>query len=116
MDYRETIDYRTIDAVRKDLLRPEQLMVLFGNYDRLDKTAPAVPRTGVLVAKYASYAQRRWSSLGVGFYIYAQMSDDQVFALRNGPFKETAVPSWTLLKRRRNAAASVRTPQGLGIR
>lgn len=116
MDYRETIDYKTIDAVRKDLRRPEQLIVLFGNYDRLHKTAPAVPRKGVLVAKYASYAQRRWSSLGIGFYIYAQMSDDQVSALRGGPFKEEAVPSWKFLKRQQTDAASVRTPQGFGIR
>lgn len=116
MDYRETIDHKTIEAVRKDLRQPEHLIVLFGNYDRLYKTAPAVPRKGALVAKYASYAQRRWSSMGVGFYIYAQMSDDQVSALRGGPFKEDAVPSWTRLKRRQNAAASLQTPQGLGIR
>jgi hypothetical protein len=116
MDYRETIDYRTIDAVRKDLRRPEHLIVLFGNYDRIHKTGPAAPRKGVLVAKYASYAQRRWPSIGVGFYIYGQMSDDQVSALRGGPFKEDAVPSWTPLKRQQNAAASLRTPQGLGIR
>lgn len=94
MDYRETIDYHTIDAVRRDLHRPEGLIVLFGNYGRLNNAAPAVPRKGVLVAKYASYAQRRWPSSGVGFYIYGQMTDEQAAALRRGPFKEDALPAW----------------------
>jgi hypothetical protein len=94
MDYRETIDYKNIDAVRKDLHRPEGLIVLFGNYGRLNNAAPAVPRKGVLVAKYASYAQRRWPSSGVGFYIYGQMTDEQAAALRRGPFKEEALPVW----------------------
>lgn len=94
MDYRETIDYETINAVRKDLRRPERLIVLFGNYDRLSKTSPAVPRRGNLVAKYASYAQHQWPSSGVGFYIYGQMTDEQVAALRAGPFKYDAKPAW----------------------
>ncbi len=94
MDYRETIDYETINAVRKDLRRPERLIVLFGNYDRLSTTALVVPRKGTLVAKYASYAQHQWPSSGVGFYIYGQMTDEQAAALRAGPFKDDAIPSW----------------------
>lgn len=116
MDYRETIDYEIIDAVRKDLLRPEGLIVLFGNYGRLNNTAPAVPRKGVLVAKYASYAQRRWPSSGVGFYIYGQMTDEQAAALRGGPFKEEAVPAWKPAERQQKARSVVPTPQSLTIR
>lgn len=51
MDYRETIDYEIVNAVRKVLRRPGGLIVLFGNYDRLNNTAPAIPRKGILVAK-----------------------------------------------------------------
>jgi len=94
MDYRETIDYETIDAVRKDLRRPDRLIVLFGNYDRMNNAAPAIPRKGTLVAKYATYAQQHWPSSGIGFYIYGQMTAEQVSALRNGPFKEEALPIW----------------------
>ena len=116
MDYRETIDYATIDALRKDLRRPEGLIVLFGNYDRLNNTAPAVPRKGILVAKYASYAQRRWPSSGVGFYIYGQMTDEQATALRGGPFKEEALPAWRPAERQKKAGSMMQAPQGLGIR
>lgn len=94
MDYRETIDYEQINAVRRDLHRPERLIVLFGNYDRRSATALAVPRPGALVAKYASYAQHQWPTSGVGFYIYGQMTDEQIAALRDGPFKDTAMPAW----------------------
>lgn len=94
MDYRETIDYEQINAVRRNLHRPERLIVLFGNYDRRSATAPAVPRPGILVAKYASYAQHQWPSSGVGFYIYGQMTDEQIAALRGGPFKDVAIPAW----------------------
>jgi hypothetical protein len=94
MDYRETIDYETIDAVRKDLRRSDRLIVLFGNYDRLNNAAPAISRKGTLVAKYATYAQHRWPSSGIGFYIYGQMTDEQVSALRDGPFREEALPIW----------------------
>lgn len=93
MDYRERIDYETINAVRQDLRRPEGLIVLFGNYDRQNDTT-VVPRKGELVAKYASYAQRQWPLSGVAFYIYGEMSDAQVKALRAGPFKDAAVPAW----------------------
>ncbi|MEO7863327.1 MAG: hypothetical protein ABIU05_23395, partial [Nitrospirales bacterium] len=116
MDYRETIDYEIIDAVRKDLRRPEGLIVLFGNYGRLSKTAPAVPRKGVLVAKYASYAQRRWPSSGVGFYIYGQMTDEQVAALRDGPFKEKAKPAWKSAEYQQKAGSVMLAPQRLTIR
>lgn len=99
MDYRETIDYEQINAVRRDLHKPERLIALFGNYDRRSPTARAVPRSGTLVAKYAYYAQRQWPSSGIGFYIYGQMTDEQVAALRNGPFKDAAMPSWRSTKR-----------------
>jgi len=70
----------------------------------------------VLVAKYASYAQRRWPSSGVGFYIYGQMTDEQAAALRGGPFKEEAVPAWKPVERQHKARSVMTTPQSLTIR
>ncbi len=116
MDYRETIDYETIDAVRKDLRRPDRLIVLFGNYDRLNNAAPAIPRKGTLVAKYATFAQQRWPSSGVGFYIYGQMTTEQVSSLRDGPFKEEALPIWKYAERQHEIRSSLHAPQRLVIR
>jgi uncharacterized lipoprotein YddW (UPF0748 family) len=98
MDYREIIDHEAISKVRQDLRNPDGLIVLFGNYDRLSSKSPAMPRSGILVSKYASYAQRRWPSSGVAFYLYGQMSDEQVAALREGAFRDPAVPAWSNVK------------------
>ncbi|HEY7531276.1 MAG TPA: family 10 glycosylhydrolase [Nitrospiraceae bacterium] len=95
MDYRETIDYEGLAAVRRDLREPERLIIVFGNYDRTSPTTPAIPRSGTLVAKYAAYAQHKWPSAGVAFYLYGQMTDEQLKALREGPFNELAMPSWS---------------------
>lgn len=115
MDYRETIDYEGLDVVRRDLHEPERLVVLFGNYDRVSATAPAIPRLGDLVAKYAIYAQHKWPSRAVAFYLYGQMNNDQLAALRDGPFKEPAVPSWSQPRQRRPADNVLRAPHGLTI-
>jgi glycosyl hydrolase family 10/concanavalin A-like lectin/glucanase superfamily protein len=94
MDYGEVIDDDNHEAVRRELRNPERLVVIFGNYDRLNRREPVIPRRGELIAKYAAYAQRKWPSRAVAFYLYWQMNDEQVSALRNGPFREPAVPSW----------------------
>ena len=94
MEYRDTIDEERLDAVRRDLSKPERLAVIFANYDLVSRGGSAVPRRGELVAKFADFAQRKWPSRTVAFILFWQMSDDQVAALRNGPFQEPAVPSW----------------------
>ncbi|MCG3117435.1 MAG: family 10 glycosylhydrolase [Candidatus Manganitrophus sp. SA1] len=94
MDYRQRIDFENVDAVRSTLKQPEKMIVLFGNYDKMDDQSEAIPRTGDLVAKYAAFAQRRWPGTGMGLYIYSKLTDEQVNALRTGPFLENAFPVW----------------------
>lgn len=91
MDYKDRIDFEKVNEVSKGLKQPEKVIVLFGNYD---KQARAIPRPGKLVAKYAAFAQRQWPNHGVGFYIYSMLTDEQVSALRTGPFAEDALPYW----------------------
>lgn len=91
MDYKERVDFEKVNGVSRGLKQPEKVIVLFGNYD---KQGRAVPRSGELVAKYAAFAQRQWSNHGMGFYLYSMMTDEQVNALRAGPFVEDALPRW----------------------
>lgn len=90
MDYARDIDAVGTDAVRKQLSVPDRLVTLFSNYDQ--HKGPSYE--GPLVAAYVEYAQRKWPGSGVAFYIYARMSDEQIRALRAGPFKEDARPYW----------------------
>ncbi|MEZ4601747.1 MAG: family 10 glycosylhydrolase [Syntrophotaleaceae bacterium] len=92
MDYRERIDFETIDLVRKDLNNKDKLIVLFGNYEKNDQLVLA--RSGSLVAKYAEFAKKKWPGSGVAFYLYAWLSDEQIEALRKGAFAETSIPKW----------------------
>src|SRR3569623_454955 len=93
MDYSRDIDAAGTDAVRKQRSMPERLITLFSNYDQREGQ-PATSREGALIAAYVEYAQRKWPGSGAAFYIYARMSDEQMHALRAGPFKEDARPYW----------------------
>ena len=94
MDYRQRIDFENVDGVRSALKKPEKMIVLFGNYDQIDDQSEAIPRPGELIANYAAFAQRRWPGTGMGFYLYSRLTDEQVNALRAGPFLENAFPLW----------------------
>jgi len=96
MDYRERIDFETIDKVRADLNEPNKLIVLFGNYDK--RNQKVTPRSGWLVNNYVEYARRKWPESGVAFYLYGQLSHEQVEFLSNMAFNQSSLPKWQMQK------------------
>jgi len=93
MDYGEHLGFGHVDAVRAAVSRPAAIVDLPGNYQRTD-TGKVEPRAGRLVADHISYCQRRWPGNGVALYLYSMLSEEQIEALRAGPFREDAVPHW----------------------
>ena len=93
MDYGQHLRFRDLDAARAALDRPAAIVDLPGNYERTDE-GKVVPRAGKLVAEQISYCQRKWPGNGVGLYLYSMLSDEQIEALRAGPFRDDAVPHW----------------------
>ncbi|HHW10137.1 MAG TPA: family 10 glycosylhydrolase [Firmicutes bacterium] len=93
MDYNQQPAYDKWDAVRAESSRPEAYVCLLGNYDRTE-FGQAVSRSGKLVADLVAYAQRKWPGNGVGLYLYSLLNEEQIEALRSGPFKEEAVTHW----------------------
>ncbi len=93
MDYGRHLSFERIDAVRGAIDSPAAIVDLPGNYERTEE-GKVVPREGKLVAEQISYCQRKWPGNGVGLYLYSMLSDEQIEALRAGPFKEDAVPHW----------------------
>jgi len=79
--------------VREAIDRPEAIVDLPGNYERT-KQGKVIAREGKLVAEQISYCQRKWPGNGVGLYLYSLLSEEQIEALRAGPFREDAVPRW----------------------
>ena len=93
MDYGRHLRFAQVDAARAALSRPEAIVDLPGNYERTE-TGKVVPREGKLVADLISFCRRRWPGNGVGLYLYSMLSEEQIEALRAGPFHEEAVPHW----------------------
>lgn len=96
MAYAPSPDLTRLNQVRQSSLHPHRFAVLGGNYD----SAPgiAVSRPPDLLVRQIDYFLRKYPEGGVGLYLYNQLSEAQVAALRNGPFREPAVPYWKRIK------------------
>jgi uncharacterized lipoprotein YddW (UPF0748 family) len=92
MDYRMQIDYETIDKVRAELHDPGRIYPLYGNFDLIDGNP--VSRSGEIIERFIEFSRLKWPDSGFAFYIFQMMNDDQVEALKNGVFSETAKPLW----------------------
>ncbi|MEW6247778.1 MAG: family 10 glycosylhydrolase [Nitrospirota bacterium] len=89
MDYYRTIDVRLTDSIRARLREPDALTLLIANvtdHTELRSGQSHAPRDGRWLAETVSMIQRRWPDTGVGVYLYTMLSDEQVRALRSGPF------------------------------
>jgi len=93
MDYAKRLSWQKMDAVRRALKCPSALVIIAGNYDR-DEKGKVVPRDAQLVADLIAFCQRKYPGNGVALYYMGCLNDEQINALRSGPFKETAVPHW----------------------
>lgn len=92
MDYSQNIDIENHEAVRQELINKDKLVFLLGNYDKIQ--GDIVSRDPYLVAKNALYNQRRWPGIGIAYYIYNLLSDEQINKLSTMPFNESSVPNW----------------------
>lgn len=78
MDYKLIPDMETIEWVKWLVPRPDQFILLAGNYDW--NGSVNIPRTGSVMSSLVSYAQDRWGG-DIGVYIYSLLTDDQISAL-----------------------------------
>ena len=88
MDYRHTLDLQVIDAVVAELPASTRYVLLVANYDRIGGVAYARP--GWVMADLVRLVRRRWPQAGVGMHLEAMLNDEQVDALRTGPYRSKA--------------------------
>jgi len=93
MDYGRELSWQRMDRVRAASDQPEAFVTLCGNYERTE-TGHVIPRDGEHVAKLMGYCRRKWPGNGSALYIWSMLSDEQIEALRAGPYAEDAVPRW----------------------
>lgn len=94
MDYQANPDFEKIRNLQMKLKRPEALVMLCGNYDRIGSEKKVVPRDARKVSETLRKAQTISQGNGVGLYIYSMLSDEQVDMLQKTVFKVPATPRW----------------------
>jgi hypothetical protein len=91
--YDRFVDTSIIDRAKLYSKYPERFCYILGNYDYvLSKDGKAAARPGQLVAKTIDYALRKYPEWGTALYFSNYLSEEQITALRNGPFNEKALP------------------------
>lgn len=92
MDYGWRPDFRKFEDTAKSTACPQKFAPMLGLYDREGRKS--FPRNAEQVAHLVDYSLRKYPGCGVALFDYSYLSDEQVKALRDGPFKEDAVPWW----------------------
>lgn len=80
MDYNKTVNHVATEAVRTRLKNPDCLTVIAGNYDPVSNGA--APRSGRWLVDTLQGIASHWPQSGVALYLYNQLSDEQVEALK----------------------------------
>ena len=93
MDYEKILSIKLMDEGRSESSKPYAFVELVGNYDFIGgKCTPRIPE---ILAKQIDYCRKKYNDgNGIGLYLSRMLSNAQVDALRKGPFKESAKPSW----------------------
>jgi hypothetical protein len=89
MDYAVAVNVALTDSLRRRLRRPDSLSVMISNVsiEELPPGQPHFARSGRWLADTISLIQRRWPGTGLAVYFYKWLSDEQIAALKAGPFK-----------------------------
>lgn len=94
MDYDKSVNVAGTEAVRSRLDKPDRLTIIAGNYDLVREGA--LPRSGRWLVDTLDGITSRWPQSGVALYLYNQLSDEQIEALkffdRRRPASELTAP------------------------
>jgi hypothetical protein len=96
MDYRPSIDFAAMDTVRSRMANPEALALLISNMAHGTDLPPQqkpFARSGRWLADTIATVFKRYPETGIAVYFYKYLSDEQLNALRTGPFNPQNGPS-----------------------
>ena len=95
MDYHPTINITASDTVRSQMTNPKALTLLISNMAHGADLAPnqkPFARSGQWLASTITSIAARWPDTGVAVYFYKYLTDEQISALRTGPFQADRKP------------------------
>lgn len=85
-EYEPQLDVEKINAARAQLKKPSALAIMLGNYQTRD-IGVVIPRNPELLNRLVYSTRIHWPDAAIGLYFYKLLTDEQVQALGNGPFK-----------------------------
>jgi len=91
MDYSRQLNVPSLDATRKELSDPTVQAVLLSNMtmdDELGRGVKHSAREGKWLAERITEVESRWPGSGVAVYFYKYLTDEQIDAVRRGPFSK----------------------------
>lgn len=89
-DYSPVPDGPRLADVRRNSTYPERFSRMLGNFDF--RQGIVFTRETELILKQVDYFLRKFPEQGSAFYLYGLLNDEQISALRAGPFKDDALP------------------------
>jgi Glycosyl hydrolase-like 10 len=94
MAYNLDVDIALTDKIRGLLKNPDSLTLVISNLSHEEKspTQAHFSRNGKWFADTITTIQQRWPMTGVGVYMYRWLSDEQIAAVKSGPFKPPTPP------------------------
>lgn len=95
MAYYLDIDVAMTDKIRGLLKNPDALTVVISNVSHEEKSSSQAhfSRDGKWFANTINTIQQRWPQTGIGVYMYRWLSDEQIAAVKAGPFKSLSPPT-----------------------
>jgi uncharacterized lipoprotein YddW (UPF0748 family) len=90
MDYSRRINIESMDSTRRELSNPNRQGLLISNMsnpDELSLGQKPFARDGKWLADTISMVFTRWPETGIAVYFYKYLTDEQIAALKNGPFR-----------------------------
>jgi hypothetical protein len=94
MQYHANPDFGIIKTIQSKMKRPEAMVVMVGNFDRVGPGNKVVDRRPDRLSELISKARALSKGNGVAVYLYGQLSERQIETLRKGVFRAKAKPSW----------------------
>ncbi|HSL04378.1 MAG TPA: family 10 glycosylhydrolase [Nitrospiraceae bacterium] len=95
MDYFRRINIESMDATRRELNNPNRQSLLISNMSNPDEQRfgqKPFARDGKWLVDTISTVFKRWPGTGIAVYFYKYLTDEQILALKNGPFQNHDIP------------------------
>lgn len=96
MQYQYSPNFEIIRQIQSKMQRPETMVVMVGNFDRVGPQQKVVPRDPKRLCELIDESRTVSMNRGVALYLYGLLSEEQIDLLQKTVFRVPAKPHWGL--------------------